>query len=485
MKVNKHAILVNSSNLFRKLYKPVAFLLVLAIVFSAFLKVFRFKYGDGIYSLDKYYALEDNTVDVLVLGSSHAFEDINPAVLYSEYGIASYDLCGSLQPLWNTYHYLVEALKTQTPKLVILEAYCTSFASQYSDESRIVKNTFGLKPSINSIKALKSSAPKDEFFEYFFRFYRYHSRYNGDLKRSDFHKDQGETLYVDWKGFGCNFDHETFERPNVDSVTQIKKMTAKTEQYYRKIIELCKTKQIPLEIIITPYVVDENAQMIFNSAKEIADEYGVEFINYNSSVFYDKLQFDFSQDMADTGHMNYKGNVKFSRFLGESIFLKYDLPDRRNDSKWASWERNAEYFDATINNRKLKDQSDFNAYVKYVMENPNYTMVVSTKGTNSYYEQIYSNLKKIGIELTSYNTEGIWIRDNKNMITRFDRDTQKPFIQLDNTNIDFSQPDGVKINGAFRKNVERGINIIVYNHITKNVVDTVSFSAQDNFKLIR
>lgn len=61
------------------------------------------------------------------MGSSHSFVNFNNGTLYEEYGIASYDLGGSLQPMWNSYYDLKEALKTQTPELIVLEGYGTTY----------------------------------------------------------------------------------------------------------------------------------------------------------------------------------------------------------------------------------------------------------------------------------------------------------------------------------------------------------------------
>lgn len=100
-----------------------SFILILGVILGYVNKVFKVKYSDGIYSVTKFYELEDDTVDVLILGSSHAFENFNTGTLWDEYGMASYILAGSLQPMWNTYYYLKEALKTQTPELIVLEAF--------------------------------------------------------------------------------------------------------------------------------------------------------------------------------------------------------------------------------------------------------------------------------------------------------------------------------------------------------------------------
>jgi len=125
----------------KKTLKTFLLLIFVLVLLFEYHSVFSFKYGDGMYSIEAFYAQEENSVDLLVLGSSHAFEDVNTGTMWKNYGMAAYDLCGSIQPMWNAYYYLREALKTQTPKLVVLEAYTITRDDEYSDESRIIKNS--------------------------------------------------------------------------------------------------------------------------------------------------------------------------------------------------------------------------------------------------------------------------------------------------------------------------------------------------------
>ena len=64
-----------------------------------------------------------NSMDVLVLGSSHAQYSFCPAFFYEDTGLYSYVLGTGGQPLEMSYEMLKEGLKTQSPKLVILEVY--------------------------------------------------------------------------------------------------------------------------------------------------------------------------------------------------------------------------------------------------------------------------------------------------------------------------------------------------------------------------
>ena len=72
--------------------------------------------------------------------------------------------------MWNSYYALKEALKTQKPKLVMLEAFATLWDMEYSDATRIIKNTFGMAPSVNKLEALADSAPTASWAAIFWNF---------------------------------------------------------------------------------------------------------------------------------------------------------------------------------------------------------------------------------------------------------------------------------------------------------------------------
>ncbi len=72
--------------------------------------------------MDDFEKLEENSLDVLVLGSCQSYQGFNPAVLWEDHGLRSYVLAGPDQRLYMTYHYLNYALQTQSPKVVLLDA---------------------------------------------------------------------------------------------------------------------------------------------------------------------------------------------------------------------------------------------------------------------------------------------------------------------------------------------------------------------------
>ncbi len=444
------------------------------------------KYGDGIYSLTKFYQLEEDTVDVLVLGSSHAFENINTGILWDEYGMASYVLGGSRQPMWNTYYYLKEALKTQKPKLIVLEAYMLFMTEEYTDDSRIIKNTFGMKWSRDRIDAIKVSAPPDRWAEFLLPYIQYHNRY-GELSREDFFQDLGDVYYKDWKGFGNNMQTQKCGKPDVSSVTERIPLAEKTEQYLRMFLKLANEQKIPVLLIVAPYAeISERVQACYNTVGDIAAEYGAGFINYN--LKYDELGLDFKADMADTGHMNYKGNAKFTSALGDVISKDYGIPDRRGDEEYATWERNARYISAQTANQELKETpSDQNEKLLRLADS-DYVLLISAERPEGRAAEMLAGLWN-ELKVSQPVTSGLWCIDAGSGTLRAPEDNGCGcYIALDPHDVllkKTQQNDGTFSNALIIDGedytAETGeVQVVVYSKMTQEIVDSFSVNASEN-----
>ena len=123
------------------------------------------------------YYQEEKDHDVIFVGDCELYENISPQVLWDEYGMAAYLMTGAEQPLWNSYYNLKEALKTQKPKLVVLDMFCPSrfyddFQPGWADE-----NLDGMRISLNKLEAVYTSV-QEEQSHFFLGFTEYHSRYD-------------------------------------------------------------------------------------------------------------------------------------------------------------------------------------------------------------------------------------------------------------------------------------------------------------------
>ena len=104
-------------NFCKSALKVIFFVLVFIVLLLPVMDVLKFKQHDGTLPMRNYYDLPEDTVDVLFLGSSHVGVNVSPNILWDEYGIAAYNCWGAIQPVWNTYYYLKECLKTQKSSL--------------------------------------------------------------------------------------------------------------------------------------------------------------------------------------------------------------------------------------------------------------------------------------------------------------------------------------------------------------------------------
>ncbi|MCQ2515710.1 MAG: hypothetical protein MJ094_02470 [Saccharofermentans sp.] len=326
----------------------IAFALLVAILLGYWNEVFKFKDQNGMVGMDIYYSQPENSVDMLIVGSSHAFTDINTGTLWNEYGIASYLLGANVQPLSNSYHYIQEALKTQSPEVIVLEGFLLTEDTDYMSESFIINNTYGLHFSEDSMVAMNDTIPPDaDLMEYGLYYGRYHSRYD-ELSSEDFtYGTTSDDYYSCFKGFHCLRAVTPTEEPHFNRRRDITMpLSLRVEYYYRKICELCQDRNINLVIVISPYAYyNYNDRMKYCTGREIASEYGFDFIDYNE--YYDQMNLDFETDFHDQGHLNAFGSRKYTSLIGSYIDENFDLPDRRLDctGTYDTWELNARFLD--------------------------------------------------------------------------------------------------------------------------------------------
>lgn len=335
------------------------------------------KSEDGLSQIESMYKQKDDTVDVIFLGSSQAYCNINTGVLWDEYGMSAFDLGGAEAPTWNSYYYLKEALKTQNPKIVALEVSTMALQPfEYQYYAWIEDNHYGMKWNENRIDSLKISTPEDEFLDYLFPLGAMHGRYN-NLSKNDF-VDENNT--INYKGFDPRETIVPTEVPDISGVTELGEVPEKHLNYYYKIIELCKEENIPLVIIKAPYAVSEDEQKVYNLIFDIAEQNGVPYIDFNKC--YAEMGLDFETDMADSSHVNMSGNYKYSKYLGQRIKEMVSLEDHRGDARYASWEADAMAHRTERENANLRNAKSNAEFVR-LLNNPDFLAVITLSPSTS------------------------------------------------------------------------------------------------------
>ena len=75
---------------------------------------------DGI---NAFHDLPENSLDVIVYGSSHAWRNVNVNTMYDNYGIGAYNYAGNWQHMDTTWLFFHDSLYTQKPKVALIETF--------------------------------------------------------------------------------------------------------------------------------------------------------------------------------------------------------------------------------------------------------------------------------------------------------------------------------------------------------------------------
>lgn len=279
--------------------------------------------------------------DVLFIGDSHSVNAIFPVDLWQDYGIAAYNIASYGNTLPVSYWAMMNALDYANPRLMVIGIKDVQRKNKVSGSSSDVHTALDCYPlSLTKIRAIEDlmntpyAVDDDGNYyadlkpEYYFTLGKYHSRWS-EISPSDFHyslnNQKGGEMVI---GVAEPNDYDI-----IDEDWAIEEEGAGFE-YLRRMIEECQSRGIEVMLIHLPYPCKEEDQMVANAVRYIAEEYGlnyVDFVNLDQVV-------DYGVDMYDPySHLNPSGARKVTDFLGRFIVDHYDIPDRRDDESYQHW----------------------------------------------------------------------------------------------------------------------------------------------------
>ena len=320
------------------IFSILIFSICFGISFGKVSEVLRKKAGGSSDMIHSFYELERDCVDVLVLGSSHAYSSFAPDLLWRKYGYASCLLASERQTLAMSYYLLREALEYQKPKVVLLEAYYAWFDGKYTDMNQL------------AIDAMRNGAVKEELLqdlfgdldwkqklEYAVPFVRYHSRWT-ELEDSDFNP---KTYH-----YGAMINYNMHPLPEPAQPEQPSDIPEVNLEYLGKIQDICKENDISLIFYTAPYGYEKN-ESVYLSKQAIALAV-VQYAQAQDIPFYawqahaEELGFCYETDFRDEGHLNGYGAQKMTDALGTYLTEICELTDHRGDEQYVNWEKAAE-----------------------------------------------------------------------------------------------------------------------------------------------
>lgn len=277
------------------------------------------KYGDWNYlvKVGNFDLIEKNSMDVIVLGSSHAYCSIDNLLLKEKYGIESYTLATQQQSVKLNYYYFQEMLKTQSPEVVVVELFMVGRVNGYQSDDILHDAIDVLPMSMNKIQMIEDAVPEDKRMEHYFPIIKYHTRWK-ELTWDDFSFD-----YKSWvdeeRGFVRLKQVYQTELDLSLSLGRVRELTAEELEYLGKIENLAAENNIKLIYLYAPYPMDGNGVDYAYTLEQYAKSKGILYLNGYELLT--ELNYDGATDFCDEyGHLNESGAIKLTHYLAQ--FLK-------------------------------------------------------------------------------------------------------------------------------------------------------------------
>lgn len=470
----------------RKAAKAVLFCLIAVLLYLYLYKVLSWKDTGGGYlsTMETFYGLEDDVVDVAFLGSSHCYCSVNTAILWEQYGMAAYSLSISGQDMASSYYCMKELLKTQKPEVICLEMYYSNLEG-YQVKGNLYRNLLGYRISRNFADAVDSIAEMEEKQDILLKWPIVHTRY-AELTKKDFKPDPQMRLYMGWEA-GLT-DREDIGEISVYQGEESQKIPEETEEWIRKIIALAKEADVELLFFLAPFGADEWAQMQYKYMENLARENEIPFLNM--IALQEELQLDTSSDFADMGHMNAYGAEKVTEYLGRYLAGHYELEDRRGGEKYTLWDENLALWKHQKQNQELKYMTDLRLYLERISRLEGYTAIIATRGDYlaGDRESLADVLFNIGIDEKFFQREGAWVIENG--VLQYEEALEGCFchMEMGESDVLLQESDGqmrIVIDRQEYKRADQGIDIVLYDSVLEEVVDVVGFQAAGDYICIR
>lgn len=315
----------------KKSVKTIVFLLLFLILFLSITDVLCPKWFSGCHEThvtEQFYDMEKNSAQVCILGSSQIVYGLSSLEMYDKYGISAFSIGTANQSLLASYHWLKEVRKTQDVGYVIFDV---SMLFEEDDESIVRKSFDTMRPSLNKLAAIWQHSRleiSDPFPTYLFKIIRYHTRWE-DLDEKDFKLSidmeaskvhRGGVISTSLRLVDYDqliIDHDEYE----DSLQMVDYQL----EYFYKLAEYCDENGIELLLIKTPK--DNWSRTKSELTQKVADGLGLTYLDFNTDENLQAFGFDPAEDMKDPDHLNFRGCIKLSDYLGAYLKEHYGLED--------------------------------------------------------------------------------------------------------------------------------------------------------------
>lgn len=283
-----------------------------------------------------FYTLPTQSIDILIVGSSHAYCSFNQTEISEKTGNSTYILASNSQNVVQSYFNVKEVLKYQKPKAIILEAFSLDSNDNWQwDENKKnddkdwkkESNIDGMRFGLTKLEAIKEQYYPHNWAYAFFRIARCHGNWK-DMEQIDKNYaflNDGILTFSPFRPSQSVMSQETIQqyaksqyKPNKIQVSEA------NISYFHKLAQLCRIEGIELYVIMAPmydvYIDSINYNSWTEKILELAENEQIPYLECN--LYYDEIGLtaqDFEDNYSAYHHLNTTGAEKVTQFILEEF----------------------------------------------------------------------------------------------------------------------------------------------------------------------
>ena len=277
-------------------------------------------------NIDTFHNMPENSFEVIGYGSSHMWRGMSAMELYDKYGIGAYNYGCNWQNINTTQLFLEDSLKTQSPKVILLETflvnslkhdmnidgeiYYTTAITEGDDKQRYLRQCFG--------------EDKERYLSYYMPLCAFHDNWI-NLTSASFQEDNTYTAdFYKSMGFVDSASITPINIPDQSGIAQ-DRLSELSLQTLDNIVNICNDNNIDIVFYTAPW---QGTYSYSDAMKEYAANKG--YVYFNLFEYIDETGIDPSTDFSDQGHLNTSGSVEVAYCLGYYLVRQDDLTYFRN-----------------------------------------------------------------------------------------------------------------------------------------------------------
>lgn len=289
---------------------------------------------------------QDKNIDVLFLGSSHAFRSFVPEIVDDELNVNSFNAGSSSQALDGSYTLLIEAQKKNNIKQVYLEMFYPIPTKSVEERKNNATETYiisdYLKPSLNKYRYIVSATEPEYWINGFLVARREWKEIFNPEYVSDILEKKSQDSYKSYEYVNNGYEYYA-GKGYVANISSVKNGTYVSKGFgqlkdelfcddalksLHSICDYCKKNNIELVLVTTPIpdfrlINAGDYDRYIDKVTEICNKEKVKYYDFNLL----KEEYFSGEDelFEQTDHLNNFGAEKFTRFFCD--FLKEENKD--------------------------------------------------------------------------------------------------------------------------------------------------------------